>query len=145
MINFYGKSSCIRSRKRKIKAILKIIATEHQFKISSINYIFVDDKELLDLNIAVLKHNYYTDIITFDYTENEELEGEIYISIDRVKENARIYNQEFHVELLRVIIHGVLHMVGYSDKTKSKQAKMRRKEDFYINKHKELFHVEQTK
>jgi probable rRNA maturation factor len=145
MINFHGKDSCLRSRKTKTKGILEIIANEHKFKIDSIDYIFVTDEELLELNRSVLQHDFYTDIITFDYTEKKELEGEIYISIDRIKENANIYNQEFHVELLRVIIHGLLHMVGYNDKTKIQKTKMRQKEDFYLNKYNKLFHVEQNK
>lgn len=96
-------------------------------------YIFCSDTFLLNLNQQFLNHNTYTDIITFDYSEGKVLNGEIYISIDRVKENAEKYRTEFQTELYRVMIHGVLHLAGYKDKTKEQKEKMRKKEDNALN------------
>jgi probable rRNA maturation factor len=98
-----------------------------------IAYIFCSDDYLLDLNQRFLNHNTYTDIITFDYSEGKILNGEIYISIDRVKENAQNFEADFEKELLRVIIHGALHLAGYKDKTKEQKEKMRKKEDKYLS------------
>ncbi|MFN7013699.1 MAG: rRNA maturation RNase YbeY [Bacteroidia bacterium] len=94
-----------------------------------IAYVFCSDDYLLNLNQRFLKHNTYTDIITFDYSEGKILNGEIYISIDRVKENAEKFKTDFISELYRVIIHGALHLAGYKDKTKEQKEKMRKKED----------------
>jgi probable rRNA maturation factor len=143
MFNFYGQVNCVRSRKRKLKEVLNAILSEHSKTQGNIDYIFVSDKELLEINIKSLKHDFYTDIITFDYTEGQKLTGEIYISVDRVKENSKEFNQMFHVELARVIFHGVLHMVGYRDKTKTEKIEMRKQEDLYIKRYLKLFHVEQ--
>ena len=98
-------------------------------KVGSINYIFCTDAFLVFINKQYLKHNYYTDIITFDYSERKTMNGEIYISIDRVKENATSFGVTFPVELNRVIIHGVLHLLGYTDKTAAQKTLMRKKED----------------
>jgi len=99
-----------------------------------INYIFCSDAHLLQMNIDYLQHNTYTDIITFDTGEVENLIcGDIFISIDRVKDNAIKFKKEFDEELHRVIIHGVLHLIGYSDKTPNKKNIMRRKEDAYLS------------
>jgi len=98
-----------------------------------INYIFCSDEYLLDINRKFLKHDYYTDIITFSLSESENtLESEIYISIDRVKENAKTLSVEFEDELLRVMFHGVLHLLGHKDKTKAQKAAMRKLENKWI-------------
>jgi len=97
----------------------------------SMNIILCGDEYLLKINRDYLKHDYYTDIITFDYN-SEEIEGELYISIDRVKENASDLGVSFQHELHRVIIHGVLHLCGYGDKTEKDEEIMRSKEDFYL-------------
>ncbi len=144
MIHFYGNTNSIKSRKIKTKTIIQNIIKDHHRTLKALDYIFVNDEELLDINIKMLNHNFYTDIITFDYTEEGgSIEGEIYISLDRVRENARTFDQKFHVELLRVILHGILHIVGYKDKTKIQKATMREKEDYYIQQYLTLFHVEQ--
>lgn len=98
-----------------------------------IAYVFCSDEFLLDINQRFLNHNTYTDIITFDYSEGKTLNGEIYISIDRVKENASKFEVDFEKEILRVIIHGALHLAGYKDKTKVQKQKMRKKEDKYLS------------
>ncbi len=126
-----------------IRNTITRIIKDHRYQLNQIDYIFVNDEDLLQINKDVLKHDYYTDIISFDYTEDKKIEGEIYISIDRVKDNAKKYDQEFHVELLRVIFHGVLHYVGYKDKTKNEADKMREQENKYIKIYKREFHVEQ--
>ncbi len=140
MITFSGDKSHIRGKSKSIRKTIDQIAKEHNYKIKQIDYVFVDDESLLEINKQALNHDYYTDIISFDYSEGGKIEGEIYISIDRVRENASKFKEEFHVELLRVIFHGVLHYVGYKDKTKKESEKMRSMENYYINKN--LFHVE---
>ena len=109
------------------------------FLIHELNYIFCDDDYLLKINQDYLQHDYLTDIITFDYVSGKNVSGDLYISIDRVKENAEEFNASFDNELKRVMIHGVLHLMGYSDKTEAATAEMRAKEEEKIK----LFHVEQ--
>jgi probable rRNA maturation factor len=110
------------------KWIAKIAALEKK-DLGTIVYTFVNDETLLDMNKHYLNHNTYTDIITFDYTEKKKIAGEIFISTDRVKENARKFNSSFDDELKRVIIHGILHLCGYKDKTTSDAKAMRLKEE----------------
>ena len=106
------------------------IISNHQFKLEEINYIFCSDEYLLQVNREHLNHHYYTDIITFDNSEEEKtIESDIFISIDRVKENAESQNIPFEDELNRVMIHGVLHLLGYADKTEEEKKEMREKED----------------
>ena len=104
-----------------------------------IDYIFCGDDYLLDINKKYLKHDTYTDIITFDYSNSGELVGDVFISVDRVQENASDLKIDFQEELLRVMAHGVLHLLGYNDKTDKDKEVMREKE----NKAMKLFHVEQ--
>jgi rRNA maturation RNase YbeY len=102
--------------------------------LKEINYIFCSDKYLLSLNQDYLSHDTFTDIITFDYVEKKgELRGEIYISTERVKENAKAFNVDFDMELHRVMIHGVLHLIGYKDKSPAQKKQMRLKEDAYLS------------
>jgi probable rRNA maturation factor len=139
MITFSGDTKHLTGLKNKIKRTVHLIASQHHFSINSLDYIFQGDEEILKINIEALGHDYYTDIITFDYSENKSIEGEIYVSVDRVKDNALTYKTALQEELLRVIFHGVLHIVGYKDKTKTEKDKMRDMENKYIK----LFHVEQ--
>ena len=111
---------------------LKIMAESESRKLGNINIIFCSDSYILDINRKYLKHNYYTDIITFDYCEGPVLSGDLFISVDTVRANAASYKTEFSDELNRVIIHGVLHLVGYDDKTDEQKAVMRDKEDYYL-------------
>ena len=103
------------------------------FKEGDINYIFCDDEYLLKLNIKHLNHNTLTDIISFDDTLGKLISGDIFISIDRVKENANKYNVSFIDELHRVMIHGILHFCKYNDKGKEDKLQMREKEDYYLS------------
>ena len=116
------------------KTIDWIISTIHQEgkSVTEISYIFCSDAYLHQMNLEYLNHDTYTDIITFDYTENSVVSGDIFISVDRVKENAKKFNTTFKNELSRVIIHGVLHLVGYKDKSTEQKQVMRSKEDFYL-------------
>jgi len=119
---------------RKTSAWISQTARKEKSEIKEINYIFCSDSFLLDLNQDYLEHDTLTDIITFDYSASKkDLEGEIYISIDRVSENAFKFKRDFEEELHRVIIHGVLHLAGYKDKKPSDKAIMRKKEDTYLS------------
>ena len=99
-----------------------------------ISCIFCSDNYLIKLNDKYLHASYFTDVITFDYTENDLISGDIFISIDRVKENAKLFKQPVPSETLRVILHGVLHLCGYKDKTEEEMQQMREKEDYYLQK-----------
>ncbi len=115
---------------RKKTLWIKEVARREKKTIKEINYIFCSDEYLLQLNQGFLNHKTLTDIITFDNSEGKNgLEGEIYISIERVQENAIKFNTEFEDELHRVMIHGVLHLIGYKDKKHSEKALMRKKEE----------------
>lgn len=119
--------------KRNIYSWLNKVAILENKTIQSLNIILCSDEFLLSMNQKHLNHDYYTDVITFDLSEKTTLiEGEIYISIDRVKENAKLLNQPFIDELHRVIVHGLLHLCGYKDKTQPQQKLMRKKEDEYL-------------
>ncbi|MCU0400073.1 MAG: rRNA maturation RNase YbeY [Algoriphagus sp.] len=119
--------------KQKRKTWLKQIANSENFKVGELNYIFCSDEYLYQINVDYLNHHTYTDIITFDNSEEEKLiEGDIFVSIDRVKENAQKLKQEESSELSRVISHGLLHLMGYKDKSKTDAEVMRSKEAFAI-------------
>ena len=118
-------------------------ARREKKSVSNINYIFCSDRYLLDLNQKFLRHNSFTDIITFDESIDKKISGEIYISLDRIKENSIKFNSTFHDELLRVMMHGVLHLVGYKDKKTSEILTMRKKEEAYLSLWKTMFHVKQ--
>jgi rRNA maturation RNase YbeY len=115
--------------KTLLKTWVKKIASSEEKILKSLAYNFCSDEELLQMNKQFLRHNTYTDIITFDYSEGNTLSGEIYISVDRVKENAARFKTETANELLRVMAHGVLHLCGYKDKSPLQQKKMRAAED----------------
>jgi len=120
-------------QKLKRKTWLKQIAQSENFKVGELNYIFCSDEYLYQINVDYLNHHTYTDIITFDNSEEKKLiEGDIFISIDRVRENALKHNQEESSELSRVISHGLFHLMGYKDKTKADAEVMRSKESFAI-------------
>lgn len=119
----------------KLKAWIKNTIAKEKHQLDAVNYIFCSDAALLEKNITYLNHHTLTDIITFDLSEQEGLiNGEIYISIDRVKENAAKFSKSFDDELHRVLIHGILHLVGYTDKSSADKAEMRKKEDYYLKK-----------
>jgi len=117
--------------------ISNVISSENK-KEGDINYIFCDDEYILEINKQYLDHDYYTDIISFDYSVGNELYGDIFVSIERVRENAVEFDVTFDEELKRVLAHGVLHYCGYKDKTEEEELIMRSKEDEKIK----MFHVE---
>lgn len=109
---------------------IKEVSKSEGYKIGDLNYIFCNDDYLLEINRQYLNHDYYTDIITFDNSEEEgKIEGDIYVSVDRVKDNAENLEVDFAVELKRVLIHGLLHLIGYDDTSDELKLKMRTKED----------------
>lgn len=103
-------------------------------KPGEINYIFCDDEYLLQVNREYLKHDYYTDVITFDYVKGKTISGDIFVSLPRIFDNAETLSKDFESEFFRVLAHGVLHLCGYNDKTDEEIAEMRSKEDYYLNK-----------
>ena len=119
--------------KRLTSRWLKFVAESEAKRLGDISVIFCSDNYILDVNIKYLKHDYYTDIITFDYCEGNRLSGDLCISIDSVRENAAFYGTEFADELNRVIVHGVLHLIGYDDHTEEDIAVMRAKENYYLS------------
>ena len=120
--------------KNALRRWITVSARKEGFLIEELNYIFCSDNHLLRLNLRFLNHDEYTDIITFDHSFHKtKINGEIFISIPRVKENAKTYKATFQNELHRVMIHGILHLCGYTDKTKARQSKMRSKEDYYLS------------
>ena len=130
---FFQNVNTTLSRRTILKENIRSIFKKEGKKLASLNCIFCSDKTLLEFNRDYLKHDFYTDIITFDLSENEAIEAEIYISIDRVRENAQKLGIPFKSELPRVIIHGILHLCGYNDKTKVEKKRIREKEDYYLN------------
>jgi rRNA maturation RNase YbeY len=132
-VRFHTKTAYVRLPERKrLKDFILTLFKKEQQELFSLDYIFCSDKDLLKINLEFLKHDYLTDIITFDLSESREITAEIYISIDRVKENARDLSLPFQEELHRVIFHGALHLCGYRDKSKKEQLLMRKKENRYL-------------
>ena len=111
---------------------LKTVAESEIRKIGDINIIFCSDNYILDVNMKYLQHDYFTDIITFDYCEKNVLSGDLFISIDSVRENSVYYGTEFDDELNRVMVHGILHLIGYDDHTEEEIKTMRSKENYYL-------------
>ncbi|MDP4828377.1 MAG: rRNA maturation RNase YbeY [Flavobacteriales bacterium] len=120
-------------QKRKIKTWIIDCANKENKRVGEVNIIFCTDEYLLEMNRSHLDHDFYTDIITFDSSTKSEINGELYISVDRVKDNAKTHNAKFVDEMHRVIIHGFLHLMGYKDKKPSEEKQMRLKEDFCLN------------
>ncbi|MFD2725798.1 rRNA maturation RNase YbeY [Hyunsoonleella rubra] len=134
MINFnYETDFKLPNESEVAKWILGVIASEG-FKIEEVNYVFCDDDYLHKLNVEFLNHDTLTDIISFDYSIGKIIQGDIFVSLERVEDNAKDFNTKFDDELHRVIIHGILHYCGYKDKTKEDARLMREKENHYINK-----------
>ena len=118
--------------KRLNNSWLKLVAESEIKKLGNINIIFCSDNYILDVNVKYLGHDYFTDIITFDYCEKDILSGDLFISIDTVRDNAEFYKTEFNDELNRVIVHGLLHLIGYDDHTPEEQKIMHEKENYYL-------------
>lgn len=132
-ITFFSQHIRFSLKKKSVveKLILSVVRKEKK-KLGDINFIFCSDEFLLVLNKKFLKHDTLTDIITFQYADNKKLSAEIFISVPRVKENAKKFKVPFENELQRVMIHGILHLCGYKDKKTGDKKKMREKEDYYL-------------
>jgi rRNA maturation RNase YbeY len=118
--------------KRHLKAWIKEFVSNHGKKVGELAFVFCNDEKILEVNRNFLQHDYYTDIITFDYCENEIVSGDIFISVERVVENALIHKVDYKQELLRVLAHGVLHLIGFQDKSPKKKKEMTANEDLCI-------------
>ncbi len=140
MIRYFSEdiSFNLANKRSNNKWIRTLVESENK-KLGDLNYIFCSDEYLLDVNKNFLRHDYYTDIITFDYCEKNTVSGDLFISIDSVRDNAEHFGVSFENELSRVMAHGVLHLVGYDDHCDEDILEMRAKEDFYINLRKSLF------
>ena len=132
-IYFFFKTPVTLRDRRRLKTFIEAIFKKEKRKLQSLNYIFCTDKELLKINRQYLHHDFYTDIISFELSaKGLPVEGEIYISIDRVKDNARLLGEPYYQELHRVIFHGALHLCGYRDKSKTEIMEMRKGESKYL-------------
>ncbi len=135
MINlFFEEIEPFEVNSRMYKDWLSVVCVEEQKELNEVNLIFCSDEYLLKMNIEFLQHDYYTDIISFDYCEGKLISGDLFISKDRVCENAIINKVGFSMELNRVVVHGVLHLCGYKDKSEDEVDVMRGKEDYYLSK-----------
>ena len=132
MIEFYSENNFELSDKDKVQTWLERVIEREDKKTGELTYVFCNDEQLLKLNKDFLNHDTLTDIITFDYTLGNEIHGEIYISTDRVEENAEEFEVSFMNELSRVMVHGILHLCGYKDKSEEEKNQMRNKENHYM-------------
>ncbi|MGC4129028.1 MAG: rRNA maturation RNase YbeY [Bergeyella sp.] len=133
MINFFFENIEQRKIPENISLWLENLITSENKKLGEINYIFCDDEYLLKVNQNYLRHDYYTDIITFDYVKGKTISGDIFVSLPRISENASTLSKDFDEEFRRVLAHGILHLCGYKDKSEEEEKEMRSKEDFYLN------------
>ncbi len=140
LINFFSEKKTFEvSQKDKLRLLLKEVCKQENAQLSFINCVFCSDEYLLQINKKHLKHNFLTDIITFDFSEKkDQIEGDLYISVDRVKENAKKYGDTFKTETIRVVLHGLLHLIGYKDKSEKEKKRMRVLENKYVSLYMEL-------
>ena len=133
-IHFYKEDILFNLKhKTNIKKWIRYIIKKYNHNLGFINYIFCSDEFLYDINLKYLNHDTYTDIITFNYNNNKTINSDIYISVERVKYNAQIFNVSYKSELLRIIIHGVYHLLGYDDHSEKEKEKMRSLENYAID------------
>lgn len=132
-IHYFSETSKFRfNRKRVTTNWLKRVINSYKKEIGDISVVFCSDEQLLEINKQYLKHSYFTDVITFNYNYNDVISGDIYISIDRITENASNFKESFDKELNRVIVHGILHLLGFNDKKSSEKERMRELEDLHL-------------
>lgn len=130
---FFEDIKPIQLKRNLVKKQIKNLVEKEGFVLGEISIVFCSDEYLLSINKRYLNHDYFTDIITFNYLEGKFVSGDLFISLERVNENAGIFKNEFREELFRVIFHGVLHLIGYNDKIEEEQKTMRNKENFYLS------------
>ena len=135
MINYFFENIDQKNIDSNITNWLEDLILSENKKLGDINYIFCDDDYLLKVNQDYLDHDYYTDIITFDYVKGKTISGDIFVSLPRILDNASALSQDSEKEFRRVLAHGLLHLCGYKDKTEEEESTMRQKEDFYINRY----------
>lgn len=134
MVSYFFENTDFKLKgKTRIKQWLKLVAESEIFTLGNVSVIFCSDNYILDINQRYLQHDYFTDIITFDYTEGTKISGDLFISVDSVRENSIEYGTEFKDELHRVIVHGILHLIGYDDHSEEDIKVMRAKEDYYLS------------
>tara|TARA_B110000261_G_C12785641_1_gene238222 strand:- start:93 stop:506 length:414 start_codon:yes stop_codon:yes gene_type:complete len=133
MIEYHYENDFILKDSNKIRIWIEDVIKKEKRTVGDITYIFCDDDYLLERNKEFLDHNTLTDIITFNYCIDNNISSDIMISIDRVKENSTTFENSFNEELKRVMIHGILHLIGYNDKSDKEKELMRQKENFYLN------------
>lgn len=139
MVKYYTEDTKFQFKDKLVNnKWLKLVAGSELKTLGDINVIFCSDNYILDINMKYLQHDYFTDIITFDYCEGRRLSGDLFISVDSVKENSVFYDTDFDEELHRVIVHGLLHLIGYDDHTEEDIKVMRSKEDYYLQIRKAL-------
>ena len=133
-IHFFSEDVSFQLKnKNAVRKWLKSVIIYEQHSLLTLNYIFCSDAYLLEINTKYLNHNYFTDVITFDNSSSELLEGDIFISIDRIFDNSTKFNSTFDFELFRVMVHGLLHLLGYNDHSNSEIAQIRLKENYYLS------------
>ena len=134
MVSYFKEDTSFAFKEKRLTSRwLKFVAASEAKKVGDIGIIFCSDNYILDINIKYLQHDYFTDIITFDYCEGDLLSGDLFISVDSVRENASFYGVDFPTELNRVIVHGLLHLIGYDDHSEEDIAVMRAKENYYLS------------
>ena len=134
MVSFFTEDLTFPFKEKRLTSRwLKLVAEREGKRLGDVSVIFCSDNYILNVNIKYLQHDYFTDIITFDYCEGNRLSGDLFISIDSVRENAAFYGTEFADELNRVIVHGLLHLIGYDDHSDADIAVMRAKENYYLS------------
>lgn len=139
MVSYFFEDTNFKFNRRRLTSQwLKFTAESEIKRIGQVNIIFCSDNYILDINQKYLQHDFFTDIITFDYCEGKTLSGDLFISVDTVRENAIFYGTEFDDELNRVIVHGLLHLIGYDDHSEEDQKTMRSKENYYLEQREKL-------
>jgi len=132
-VYFHNEDVKLEVNSSELSKWIKSAVSSLGYLVGDLNVIFCSDEHLKEINIKYLNHDYYTDIITFDYSEKKLINGDLFISTDRIKENSSINKVKFIVELYRVIIHGVLHLCGFNDKTSAEKKVIREKEDYFLS------------
>ena len=132
-IKFFYHTDFFLSNEAQVADWLLSVLTNEGVEALSVDYSFVDKKQMIKINKKHLKHNYLTDVLAFDYSENNKIQGDVFISEENVRANAQEYSQGFSTELMRVMLHGLLHLCGHKDKTLEEQNKIRGLEEKYLN------------